>query len=151
MTNNLTDRVTGVFLLLFAIWYGYRTTLFKVTFMADPVGPRAFPAILAVLMALLSLYLIVKPDPNPVWPAPITWLRIGLIILIFIAYAYLLVPIGFVLSTTFVMSALAIMFRGPWLKSIAASLIFSALLYGLFAVVLDLSLPTGLIFRNLMG
>ena len=29
MTNNLTDRVTGVFLLLFAIWYGYRTTLFK--------------------------------------------------------------------------------------------------------------------------
>ncbi|MCB9076004.1 MAG: tripartite tricarboxylate transporter TctB family protein [Anaerolineaceae bacterium] len=151
MTNNLTDRVTGVFLLLFAIWYGYQATHFKVTFMADPVGPKALPIILAGIMAVLSLYLIVKPDANPEWPPAVTWLRIAIIILIFIVYAYLLVPVGFVLATTFVMSALAILFRGPWLKSLAASLIFSLLLYGLFAMLLDLSLPTGWLFRGLTG
>lgn len=151
MTKNLTDRATGVFLLLFAIWYGYQTTRFKVTFMVDPVGPKAFPVILAALMALLSLYLIFKPDPSPIWPTSDTWLRIGLITLTFIAYAYLLVPIGFVLATTLEMTALALIFQGPLLKTVIGSLLFSLMLYGLFAVVLELSLPTGLVFRGLWG
>ena len=151
MTHNLTDRVTGVLLLLFAIWYGYRTTLFKVSFMVDPVGPRAFPLILAILMALLSLYLIVKPDPSPVWPSSATWLRIGLITLTFVAYAYLMVPIGFVLATAFEVTALALIFRGPLLKSLVGAFVLSAALYGLFDTLLDLSLPTGLIFRGLWG
>lgn len=151
MTNNLTDRVTGVLLLLFAIWYGYQTTNFKIGFLADPVGPKAFPIILAILLGLFSLYLIIKPDPSPEWPGVDTWLRIGLITLTFIAYAYLLVPTGFVLATTFEMSALAIIFRGPVVKSIAASFIFSLFLYSLFDMVLDLSLPTGLIFRGFLG
>lgn len=151
MTNNLTDRVTGVFLLLFAIWYGYRTTLFKVSFMVDPVGPRVFPLILAILMAFLSLYLIIKPDPSPVWPSSGTWLRIGLITLTFITYAYLMVPVGFVLATTFEVTALALIFRGPPLKSLIGAFLLSAALYSLFDTLLDLSLPTGTIFRGLWG
>ncbi len=151
MTTNLTDRVTGVFLLLFAIWYGYRTTLFKVSFMADPVGPRVFPLGLAILMGVLSLYLIIKPDPSPVWPGSKTWIRIGLITLTFIVYAYLMVPIGFVLSTTFEITALALIFRGPPLKSIIGAFLLSAALYSLFDILLDLSLPTGSVFRGLWG
>ena len=151
MTSNLTDRTTGVFLLVFAIWYGYRTTLFKVSFMVDPVGPRAFPLILAILMAVLSLYLIIKPDPSPEWPGSATWLRIGLITLTFIVYAYLMVPVGFVLATTFEVTALALIFRGPPLKSFTGAFLLSAALYGLFATLLDLSLPTGTIFRGLWG
>ena len=151
MTWHLTDRVTGVFLLLFAIWYGYRTTLFKVSFMVDPVGPKAFPLILAILMGVLSLYLIIKPDPSPVWPGSATWIRIGLITLTFIAYAYLMVPIGFVLATTFEVTALALIFRGPLLKSLVGAFILSAALYGLFDMLLGLSLPTGLIFRGWWG
>lgn len=151
MTNNLTDRTTGVFLLLFAIWYGYRTTVFKVSFMVDPVGPRAFPLILAILMGVLSLYLMIKPDPSPEWPGSATWLRIGLITLTFIVYAYLMVPVGFVLATTFEVTALALIFRGPPLKSLTGAFLLSAALYGLFASLLDLSLPTGTIFRELWG
>jgi putative tricarboxylic transport membrane protein len=119
--------------------------------MVDPVGPRAFPAILALLMALFSLYLIIKPDPNPLWPAADTWVRIGLITLTFIGYAYLMVPIGFVLATTLEMTALALIFQGPLLKSVAGSLVFSLMLYGLFAVVLELSLPLGQVFRGWLG
>ena len=151
MTSNLTDRVTGVLLLLFAGWYGYQATTFKVSFMVDPVGPKAFPLILAGLMALLSLYLIIKPDPSPVWPGKSTWLKIGLITLTFIIYAYMMVPIGFVLSTTFVVTALALIFQGPPLKSFVGALVLSAALYGLFDTVLDLSLPTGQIFSGLWG
>ena len=151
MTSHLTDRVTGVFLLLFAIWYAYRTTLFKIPLMVDPVGPKTFPLILALLMAVLSLYLIIKPDPSPVWPNAATWLKIGLITLTFIIYAYLMVPIGFVLATTFEITALALIFRGPLLKGLGGALILSAGLYGLFDILLDLSLPTGLIFRGLWG
>ncbi len=151
MTKNLTDRATGVFLLLFAVWYSYQTTNFKVGFMTDPVGPKAFPLILAFLMGLLSIYLIVRPDPNPDWPAADTWLRMGMITLTFIGYAYLMVPIGFVPATTLEMVALALIFRGPLVKAIIGSFVFSLLLYGLFDYVLDLSLPTGQIFRGLLG
>lgn len=151
MTTHLTDRVTGVFLLLFAIWYGYRTTLFQVSFMADPVGPRAFPLGLAILMGLLSLYLIIKPDPSPVWPSSKVWIRIGLITLTFIVYAYLMIPIGFVLATTLEIVALALIFRGPLLKSLIGAFLLSAALYGLFVTLLNLSLPTGLMFRGLWG
>ena len=151
MTRNLTDRVTGVLLFLFAGWYAYQATTFKVSFMVDPVGPKAFPLILAGLMAVLSLYLIIKPDPSPTWPGVNTWLKIGLITLTLIIYAYLMVPIGFVLATTFVVTALALIFRGPPLKSFIGALILSAALYGLFDVLLDLSLPSGQIFRGLWG
>jgi len=151
MKSHITDRVTGVLLLVFSAWYVYMATTFKVTFMADPVGPKAFPIMLGILLGLLSFYLIFKPDPNPTWPAPDAWLRIGLITLSFIGYAYLMVPLGFIVATTLEMFTLSLIFKGPLLKAALGALVFSLFLYGLFDYLLDLSLPYGMIFRGWIG
>lgn len=151
MRERLDDRIIGVVLMIFSALYIFETTQFRRAMLSDPVGPRLFPVALGILLFLLSIYLLVKPDKNPVWPAPENWLRIGLVTLSFIAYAYLLVPLGFILTTTLEMIGLAVLFGGPPLRATIASLIFSFALYGLFDTLLGLSLPTGRIFAQLLG
>lgn len=151
MRDRLHDRVIGGLLILMAVWYMIETTQFRSPLLTDPVGPRLFPLLLGVLLVLLSIYLIVKPDENPGWPKPEGWLRMGLVTLSFVAYAYLLVPLGFVVTTTLEMVALALLFGGPPLRALIASAIFSFALYVLFNNLLGLGLPTGVLFRQLLG
>ncbi len=98
-----------------------------------------------------EFYLLFKPDENPEWPTPETWLNIGLITLTFIAYAYLLIPLGFILATTLEMFALSLIFRGPWFKSLVAAFLFSLFLFGVFDYALALNLPSGQIFKAVTG
>lgn len=151
MSERLNDRIIGVVLILWSVWYMYETTNFRPGLLVDPVGPRHFPVALGALMALFSIYLLVKPDKNPTWPRPEGWLRMGLVTLSFIAYAYLLVPVGFIIATTFEMFALGNIFRGPVWKSLIASVLFSIALYVLFDRLLGLSLPTGQLIAPLLG
>ena len=151
MTNNLSDRVAGVILLLVAIWYGMEATTLETSILSDNLGPSAFPLLLGILLGIFSLYMIIKPDPNPQWPDLSAWIRMGLIILSFIVYAYIMEPLGFMLATTFEMVSLSYIFKGPRIKSIVVGFIFSVFLYGLFSYILDLSLPSGTIFNTLGG
>lgn len=139
----MTDRITGVLILGFAIWYGYQATTVKVGFMADPIGPQAVPLILAALTGLVSLYLMIKPDENPHWPTPSLWLRVAIITVSFIIYAYFMTYIGFILATTLEIFLLSLLFRGPVLRSLLAAFLFTLAMYGLFDLALDLNLPTG--------
>ncbi len=120
MRNRMHDRIIGVLLILFSIWYMVETSNFRRAMLSDPVGPRLFPQILGGLMIALSIYLIIRPDENVAWPKGESWLRIGLVTLSFIAYAYLLVPLGFIVTTTLEMLALAILFGGPPLRALIA-------------------------------
>jgi putative tricarboxylic transport membrane protein len=60
--NRRSDRIIGVLLLLFAVWYGYTALKLRMTLLTDPIGPKFFPLFLATLIGLLSFYLIFKPD-----------------------------------------------------------------------------------------
>lgn len=151
MTNNLSDRVAGVILLLVAIWYSIEASTLKSSILSDNLGPSAFPLFLGILLGILSLYMIIKPDVDPQWPDRSGWIRMGLIILSFIVYAYIMEPFGFVIATTFEMVSLAYVFKGPRIKSVVTGFLFSLFLFGLFSYVLSLSLPTGTIFESLGG
>ncbi|MGB0385792.1 MAG: tripartite tricarboxylate transporter TctB family protein [Ardenticatenaceae bacterium] len=152
MKGYVTDRITGVLLLLFGIWYTWIGSALKAPILGDVLGPAAFPTLLGVLLCLLSIYLIVRPDPDPDWPTDITiWIKLGLIILSFVAYAYLIKPLGFMLATTLEMIVLSYLFDGPRVKSIIASIVFSVFLFILFNNILALGLPTGEIFKGLGG
>lgn len=151
MTNNLSDRVAGVILLLVAIWYSVEATTLKSSILSDNLGPSAFPLFLGILLGILSLYMIIKPDVDPQWPDSSGWIRMGLIILSFIVYAYIMEPLGFIIATTFEMVSLSYVFKGPRVKSVVTGFLFSLFLFGLFSYVLNLSLPTGTIFKTLGG
>ena len=144
MTNNRSDRIAGVVLLVVAIWYIIESTTLKVpTAVADNLGPGAFPLILGIILAICSIFLIIRPDPDPAWPGPMAWVKMGLIIVSFIVYAYIMEPLGFIVTTTLEMIALGYIFKGPLLWTPVIGLVFTLALYALFSFVLGLSLPTG--------
>lgn len=148
MNKRITStRASGMVLLVLSIGYGLRARTFELTTMTDPVGPRAFPYIIAILTAVLSLYLIVAPDAEgESWPSAAAWLRAAAALAVLVGYAYLLVPIGFVAATTLAVFAMAMLFRGPVLSSALSAVAFSLATYILFVYALGLALPTGWLF-----
>ncbi|MCB0072410.1 MAG: tripartite tricarboxylate transporter TctB family protein [Caldilineaceae bacterium] len=151
MTHHRIDRIAGVILLLLTAWYTYAATQLKIGFLADPVGPKALPFLLAGLMAVVCIYLIARPEEDPEWPAPAAWLRIGMTVAVFVLYAYTMIPLGYIIATTLMVGLLSLIFQGPRLGSFAAAFVFSLAMYGLFAVLLDLSLPFGRLWRTWLG
>lgn len=74
----------------------------------------------------------------------------GLIFASILVYAQLIVPLGFLVSTTLVMIALSLVFGGPPLKAILSCTVFSIAIFYLFSNVLKLGLPTGTVWESLL-
>ncbi len=148
----LTDRVSGLVLLGIAIWYvweGYNLEAFMI---GDNLGPQTFPVTLGSLLIILSILLILKPEPIWEWPEErAAWVKMGLIIASILIYAQLIIPLGFLVSTALVMIALALVFGGPPLKVVISCTVFSIFIFVLFSYVLKLGLPTGTVFEPLIA
>lgn len=70
-----SDRIFGLVTLFVALAYFASATHIQTSFLADPVGPKAFPMLIGAVAAVCSLFMIVKPDPDPQWPSARTWAR----------------------------------------------------------------------------
>ncbi len=141
MISRRADRAAGIGLVLLAVAVVLATRGFRGAFLTDPIGPRAMPWLAAGLLALSGLWLAVRPHPDRDWPRASVARRLGVITLVFLGYAALLQPIGFVAATTLLMLALSRAFEGRFWPSLAGALGVSVLLYLLFAVVLGVPLP----------
>jgi putative tricarboxylic transport membrane protein len=137
------DRVAGVTLTLAGIAVGLEATTFDVAFLTDPVGPKALPLVVAATLTLAGVRTLVRPRASVELPPPETLLRMGGAMMAFLAYAAALPWIGFFLSTTLVVTALARLYRGPWKGGLTAGLVLSAALWLLFVGLLSLPLPVG--------
>lgn len=134
---------------------------------ADKPGPQFFPwliiAALYVLAALLAGDIIRKPQPPPLahatqpedlkehawysdWTA-LMWALGGLVL-----FTALIMPVGWILSAAllFVTIAHAIGSR-KWLLDTLVGLFLSSTVYLIFAVLLSVDLPTGLIFGSIFA
>ncbi|MEZ4661974.1 MAG: tripartite tricarboxylate transporter TctB family protein [Caldilineaceae bacterium] len=145
MKIHLTDRIAGLFLLIFAVAYTWQASTLKSSLPADPLGPGAFPLILGILLAICSVWMILRPDPNPTWPPVASWVQMSIIIGSLVVYANIMRPVGFVIATALEMIVLALIFKGPPVKSLLASLGTALFLYFLFDYGLALNLPNGLL------
>jgi putative tricarboxylic transport membrane protein len=142
----MTDRVAGALVLLLALGYGLEASRMQVGLLSDPLGPWPFPYIIAILLGLSALWLLLKPDPDPTWPPPRFWPVLGLVLLSLVAYAYLVVPLGFILTTTLEMTLLSLLFGARWWQGLAGALPFTLGVYFLFTEGLGVTLPVGRIF-----
>ncbi|WP_293174433.1 tripartite tricarboxylate transporter TctB family protein [Oceanithermus sp.] len=140
-----SDRIVGVLLLLLSIGYGLEALRLQADtgYLADPLGPRAFPLLLAAGLAVLSLYLISRPDLDPAWPPPRV-LRGQLAMLVsFVVYSYALAPLGFLLATTLEMAFLSRLFGASWRTGLQGGLGLAVVLYVIFVFGLGIPLPLG--------
>ncbi|MCS7068304.1 MAG: tripartite tricarboxylate transporter TctB family protein [Meiothermus sp.] len=142
----MTDRIVGALFFLLAVGYALEASRMQVGFLSDPLGPRPFPYIIAVLVGLSALWLLFKPDPEPDWPPRRFWPVLGLVLLSLVAYAYLIVPLGFIVTTTLEMTLLAVLFGARWWQGLGGALAFTLGIYLLFTQGLGVSLPAGRIF-----
>jgi putative tricarboxylic transport membrane protein len=140
----MSDRLTGLVLLVLAVAYGITASGYE-AMIGDPLGPAVFPLVLAVPLGLFSLYLIVRPDPEPDWARGRALLKQALTLGVFIAYAYLLEVLGFVVTTFLAVVALGLLLDAkPW-QAASAGLGIAIVLFVLFNNLLNLPLPAGVL------
>jgi putative tricarboxylic transport membrane protein len=140
----VSDRLTGLALLALAVAYGVTAGGYQ-AMIGDPLGPAVFPVALAVALGGLSLYLIVRPDAEPDWPRGRALLKQVLTLVAFVAYAYLLEPLGFLVSTFLAVVVLGSLLGARLWQAGAAGVAIAVVLFVTFDTLLGLPLPAGVL------
>lgn len=141
----MSDRLLGGISILLALAFIYGAWQIETGMMLDPLGPRTFPMIIGAVLAIASVYLLVRPDPEPDWPGRRRGLEILLAVVVMIAYALLLEPLGFLIASALAVFVLCWRLGGGLGTSAVVGVGVSLLIYVVFHMILGLSLARGLL------
>ena len=142
----MTDRVTGAVLLLVAAVYGFAAWNLETGFGSGVLTPKDFPLLLAGALGAVALGIIFKPDPDAELPGARSWLNLAAISLSFVAYAYLIVPLGFILATALETGFVSQRFGAKLWQAALTGAVVSLAMYVLFVYALGIPLPLGRLF-----
>lgn len=139
----MSDRVLGGTCLLLSLLYIYFSTQIRVGFISDPMGPKAFPIAIGVVLGLGALYTLVRPDPEPVRPRLGRMGEIVFAVLVMVAYTYALPEFGFTLSTAVAAGLLSWRLGAGPIAATIAGVSIAVGIFVIFRQVLGLSLALG--------
>jgi putative tricarboxylic transport membrane protein len=139
----MSDRLFGGIALLLALAFIAGATQIQAALIFDSLGPRAFPIIIGVVLAISSCFLILRPDPEPDWPAARRVVEILLALVVMLAYAYLLEPLGFVVATAVAAGLLSWRLGATPTIGGLTGVGISVGIYVVFHMILGLSLARG--------
>ncbi len=148
------DRLLGAAFVALALVMGWMAQGYQAEFSYEPVGPRAFPLLLAAIMGAAGLWLVLRPARIAgAGAAPLRRPALPVVLTMgaMLAYALLFQWLGFVLATALMALPVGRHFGGRLLPSLAAGLGLGLGLYLLFDKVFDVILPTGLLAFVLGG
>lgn len=149
----MADRIVFFGSVLLAVVYLYATSQIPSIEMVDPLGPKAFPAMLGISLLVVAGLLLLEirrgPDAHAVKAPPQNrgyWLMIaavsGWMALYFAAFEKL----GYLIDTTaFLLGLTAYFNRGKWTANILTALLFSEGSFFLFTKILGVTLTKGLL------
>ena len=142
----INDRVFGMLMLVLAVAYGWEATQFPIPFGGqESVGPETFPILLSVILAISSVYMMVKPDPDEKWsPLPML-IELAVVALSIVVFAWAIDPVGFIPASTFIVCFLSWRMGASFIRSLTTGVIASLVIFFLFNNVLELALPLGLL------
>ena len=135
------DRISGVLVLLLgvgAVWHGLSL---EVAFAADPVGPKAFPIIVGLILLVCGASIALRPTAMA-WEVG-DYGRILLVALSSLAYPFILLPLGFVPATAILGFLCALAFKGRPVPALIGSVIMAIVIFALIDLGLGLGLPRG--------
>lgn len=142
----MSDRIAGIVMLIVSIAFGKTATSYQASF-GDPLGPAALPVMLSIPAGILSLLLVLRPDPDPAWATGSPLIRQIATLVLLIAYALLLEPLGFMLATFITVTLLGRILSSGWRKSALSGGLMTIVLFVTFDTLLGLplrALPQGL-------
>ncbi|MBI1218669.1 MAG: tripartite tricarboxylate transporter TctB family protein [Rhodobacteraceae bacterium] len=135
-----SDRIFGLVVILLALAYIASALQIESSFLSDPVGPRLFPLAIGGLSILAALSLVLRPDAGPDWPDLRTFARLGVALAVMVAYAYALMPYGFLIPTALAAGLLSYQIAPRPLAAALTGICLSAGLFILFKYALGLGL-----------
>lgn len=140
-----SDRILGAVCLLAALAMAWAASSYVALISYEPVGPRAFPLLLAALIALCGAWLLAKPSDHS---AAVAKGRMGPLLLCMSAivlYALLFQTLGFTVATTLLAVPVGVAFGGNWRQSLIGGIGMGIGMYFIFDKMLDVVLPTGVL------
>ena len=148
----MSDRILGAACLVASAGMAWAAQGYAAAISYEPVGPRAFPLLLAALLAIGGAWFVIKPALRGTAPYRNVPLRATLLAAGAVAiYALLFELLGFALATAVMAVPLGIVFGGSLRASLAAGAGLGFTLFFLFDKALDVVLPTGLLAFVLGG
>ncbi len=135
-----SDRIFGLVALMTALAFIASATQIQTSFLSDPVGPKMFPILIGVVAVIGSLSLILRPDPNPDWPAMRSFMALLVAVVVLIGYAFALKPFGFLIPTAITAGILSYQISPKINAAMMSGLGLSVGLFGLFKFALGLGL-----------
>ena len=146
----MQERIFAGVSLLLCIGLALMAWSYHAPFSYEPVGPRAFPLLLIVMIALGSIYLLVKPssatshDDEPPLDRHVVR-KVASCVVIFTLYAALFEPLGFIPASLIFGIAMARLYEGTWKTSVISGVVLAVGLFVLFDKILDVPLPLGIL------
>lgn len=148
--STLLQRIFATALLAVCIGLAVMAWPYQAPFSYEPVGPRAFPLLLLVLMGTALLYMAFRPAPivHSEDEPPLdreTLTKIGLCVALLVVFAGTFESLGFIVSSILIGVPMARLYGGRWVPSLVIISLMSIGLYALFDRVMDVPLPLGLL------
>lgn len=147
------DRISAVVIALFAVFILINTRTIEPVFASmnkNEPGSRLFPTIVGTIMLICSVgkFLFAKGDGDAVFLGGLNgWIKIGIILLILAAYIFILPYLGYWISTIIATMVLVYAMKRDnhpkWYFVLLFAVILTAVLYGVFGMVLKVRLPYG--------
>lgn len=162
MTKQLNREITvALVVIAVAAWYFWQSTMLP-TRSADPLGPAAYPKMLAVAMILFAILHVVvsyfrrlrlaeEEDPLQGRARLMGNLRIVGVVVATAAYTLLMEPLGYVISSFLYLAAIPAIVGERSVRGIAvSSILLTVVLFALFVMLLHVLVPEG-ILAGMMG
>lgn len=154
------DRVAGGVGFVFSLAYlAMALQIPLLPFTGTLEGPRVFPIVIGVMLALASLALLLKglreapsdEDGGPAEPVEEeddtlvqSPTRLGVIIALLFGYILLFVPLGYIISTVlFVLAITMYLDSRHWIRNLVYAIVFPLAVYFVFTELLQVTLPAG--------
>ncbi|MEF7614170.1 tripartite tricarboxylate transporter TctB family protein [Aquincola sp. MAHUQ-54] len=147
----MSDRLLGAACLVAAACMAWAAQGYAAAISYEPVGPRAFPLLLAALLAAGGAWLVCKPSPDRGQYAQLPLRLLGLCVGAVFLYAAAFETLGFPLATALMAVPVGMAFGGSALKSLAAGAGLGVGGYFMFDRLLDVVLPAGWLAPLLRG
>lgn len=139
----MSDRVFATIWLFVCVIIVWQMWHLSVPFAYEPVGPKAFPILLSVLMAACCAWLLANPDSDIHWPEPRLLGKGASLIVVLLFYAGIFESIGFPLATALMVTAVSMIFGASWRVGLVTGVLVGGLGYAIFDYLLQVSLPIG--------
>jgi putative tricarboxylic transport membrane protein len=147
----MSDRVLGAVCVVASAAMAWTAQDYAAAISYEPVGPRAFPLLLATGLGLCGLWLVLRPTAGAEAFRGVPWKTTALCAAAVLIYALLFQRLGFVLATALMAVPVGMAFGGSWKQSLTGGAALGLVLFLLFDRLFDVVLPTGPLSAMLGG